>query len=139
MEIEDLVYEYAAVIDQKRFDDLRGVFTEDAHIDYSEVGGPVGRLRTLARPRTDDLERDLAVEIRIDRPVDDAHAALAGRAERVVAIAGQGAQPAGGSGVVVGPVHAAEDSGGRAAPSLPPTPTHTGGRRPVAGFPRRAA
>jgi ketosteroid isomerase-like protein len=42
MEIEDLVYEYAAVIDQKRFDDLRGVFTDDAHIDYSEVGGPVG-------------------------------------------------------------------------------------------------
>ena len=42
MEIEDLVYEYAAIIDQKRFDDLRSVFTEDAHIDYSEVGGPVG-------------------------------------------------------------------------------------------------
>ena len=42
MEIEDLVYEYAAVIDQKRFDELRNVFTEDAHIDYSEVGGPVG-------------------------------------------------------------------------------------------------
>lgn len=42
MEIEDLVYEYAAVIDQKRFDDLCDVFTEDAHIDYSDVGGPVG-------------------------------------------------------------------------------------------------
>ena len=42
MEIQDLVYEYSAIIDQKRFDDLRAVFTEDAHIDYSEVGGPVG-------------------------------------------------------------------------------------------------
>ena len=42
LEIQDLVYEYAAIIDQKRFDDLREVFTEDAHIDYSDVGGPVG-------------------------------------------------------------------------------------------------
>jgi ketosteroid isomerase-like protein len=41
-EIQDLIYDYAAVIDQKRFDDLREVFTEDAHIDYSAVGGPVG-------------------------------------------------------------------------------------------------
>ena len=42
LEIQDLVYEYAALIDQKRFDDLRQVFTEDATIDYSAVGGPVG-------------------------------------------------------------------------------------------------
>jgi ketosteroid isomerase-like protein len=42
MEIQDLVYEYAAIIDQKRFDDLSEVFTEDARIDYSAVGGPVG-------------------------------------------------------------------------------------------------
>jgi len=42
MEIEDLVYEYAAIVDQKRFEDLRDVFTEDAHIDYSDVGGPAG-------------------------------------------------------------------------------------------------
>jgi ketosteroid isomerase-like protein len=42
LEIQDLVYEYAALIDQKRFDDLRRVFTEDATIDYSAVGGPVG-------------------------------------------------------------------------------------------------
>ncbi len=42
LEIQDLVYDYAAIIDQKRFDDLREVFTEDAHLDYSSVGGPVG-------------------------------------------------------------------------------------------------
>lgn len=41
-EIQDLIYNYAAIIDEKRFDDLRHVFTEDAHIDYSAVGGPVG-------------------------------------------------------------------------------------------------
>lgn len=42
MEIQDLIHEYSAIIDQKRFDDLRQVFTEDAQIDYSDVGGPVG-------------------------------------------------------------------------------------------------
>ena len=42
LEIQDLVYDYAAIVDQKRFDDLRDVFTEDAVIDYSAVGGPVG-------------------------------------------------------------------------------------------------
>ena len=41
-EIQDLVYHYAAIIDQRRFEDLKEVFTEDAHIDYSAVGGPVG-------------------------------------------------------------------------------------------------
>ena len=47
MEIEDLVYEYAAIIDPKRFDDLANVFTEDAQIDYSDVGGPVGNLEQI--------------------------------------------------------------------------------------------
>ena len=47
LEIQDLVYKYAAIIDQKRFDHLREVFTEDAHIDYSSVGGPVGGRDTI--------------------------------------------------------------------------------------------
>jgi len=42
LEIQDLIYNYSAIIDQKRFDDLRNVFTEDAHIDYSAFGAPVG-------------------------------------------------------------------------------------------------
>jgi len=41
-EIQDLIYRYADIIDQKRFDELRDVFSEDAHIDYSAVGGAVG-------------------------------------------------------------------------------------------------
>lgn len=41
-EIQDLVYRYADVIDQRRFDELRDVFSTDAHIDYSAVGGAVG-------------------------------------------------------------------------------------------------
>ena len=42
LEIQDLVYNYSAIIDQKRFDELRDIFTEDAHIDFSALGGPVG-------------------------------------------------------------------------------------------------
>ena len=48
-EIQDLIYRYADIIDQKRFDDLRDVFSDDAHIDYSAVGGAVGdRESTIA-------------------------------------------------------------------------------------------
>ena len=42
LEIQDLLYAYADAIDQKRFDDLRNVFDDDAHIDYSVYGGSVG-------------------------------------------------------------------------------------------------
>ena len=42
-EIQDLIYHYSDLIDQKGFDQLRDdVFTEDAHIDYSVFGGSVG-------------------------------------------------------------------------------------------------
>ena len=44
-EIQDLVFHYADLIDTKRFDQLRSdVFTADAHIDYSAMGGSVGDL-----------------------------------------------------------------------------------------------
>ena len=43
LEIEDLCYRYAEIIDNKDFDALREeVFTADAHIDYSVFGGSVG-------------------------------------------------------------------------------------------------
>lgn len=42
LEIQDLVYRYADIIDQRRFDELENVFSDDAHIDYSAVGGAVG-------------------------------------------------------------------------------------------------
>ncbi len=45
MEIQDLCYRYAQIIDAKDFDALRSdVFTEDAFIDYSVFGGSVGNL-----------------------------------------------------------------------------------------------
>ncbi len=42
-EIQDLVFHYSHLIDGKVFDALReDVFTADAHIDYSAMGGSVG-------------------------------------------------------------------------------------------------
>jgi len=47
LEIQDLVFHYADLIDRKRFEQLReSVFTEDAFIDYSVFGGSVGDLET---------------------------------------------------------------------------------------------
>jgi 3-phenylpropionate/cinnamic acid dioxygenase small subunit len=43
-EIQDLVYRYAELVDGKQFDELRNVFTLDAHVDYSAMGGAVGDL-----------------------------------------------------------------------------------------------
>lgn len=42
LEIEDLITDYADAIDRQDFDLLDDIFTEDAHIDYSEMGGAVG-------------------------------------------------------------------------------------------------
>lgn len=43
-EIQDLIYRYAELVDSKRFDELRDVFTADVHVDYSAMGGSVGSL-----------------------------------------------------------------------------------------------
>ncbi len=43
-EIQDLIYRYAHLVDQKEIQGLRDVFTEDAFIDYSAMGGSVGHL-----------------------------------------------------------------------------------------------
>jgi len=45
-EIQDLVFHYADLVDQKKIQELRQVFTEDAFIDYSVFGGSVGDLET---------------------------------------------------------------------------------------------
>lgn len=41
-EIQDLFTRYAYAIDDRNWDALDLVFTPDAMIDYSEVGGPIG-------------------------------------------------------------------------------------------------
>lgn len=44
LEILDLLARYCAAIDSRRWDDLDAVFTPDAVIDYSEMGGIRGSL-----------------------------------------------------------------------------------------------
>jgi hypothetical protein len=45
-EIQDMLYRYADIIDRKSIDELRDIFTVDAHIDYSAFGGSVGDLES---------------------------------------------------------------------------------------------
>lgn len=46
LEIQDLLFHYADIIDRQAADELRDVFTPDAAIDYSAFGGSVGDLET---------------------------------------------------------------------------------------------
>ncbi len=48
-EILDLVTAYTRAVDTRRWDDLDAVFTADAVLDYSSVGGPVDSL-AVAKP-----------------------------------------------------------------------------------------
>lgn len=41
-EITDLITRYTRAVDTGRYADLSGVFTDDAVLDYSPAGGPVG-------------------------------------------------------------------------------------------------
>jgi SnoaL-like domain len=43
LEIQQLLVDYSTAIDQRRFDDLDKVFTPDAYIDYTALGGIEGR------------------------------------------------------------------------------------------------
>ncbi len=43
LEIQQLLVDYSAAIDQRRFDDLDNVFVPDAYIDYRAMGGIDGR------------------------------------------------------------------------------------------------
>ena len=42
LEIEDVLTRYAWALDSKQFDELDGVFTPDAHLDYTSSGGEAG-------------------------------------------------------------------------------------------------
>jgi 3-phenylpropionate/cinnamic acid dioxygenase small subunit len=44
MEIQDLLYRYSHHLDTQNWEALAGVFTPDAHIDYSQMGGSKGNL-----------------------------------------------------------------------------------------------
>ena len=42
LEIQQLITDYSTAIDTRRFDDLDAVFTKDAYIDYTALGGIEG-------------------------------------------------------------------------------------------------
>ncbi|MFF2550203.1 nuclear transport factor 2 family protein [Nocardia sp. NPDC058058] len=44
MEIQDLMVHYSHAVDTRQWDLLDGIFTADAHIDYTAMGGPAGDL-----------------------------------------------------------------------------------------------
>ena len=47
LELQDLIYAYSDIIDRKEFDRLRDIFTEDAYIDYTAMGGAAGGLEAI--------------------------------------------------------------------------------------------
>lgn len=47
-EISDLITAYTRAVDTARFSDLADVFTDDAVLDYTSPGGPVGSLAEVA-------------------------------------------------------------------------------------------
>jgi len=76
LEIQDLIYRYSDLIDQKHFEGLREVFSKDAQIDYSAFGGSVGNVEeTLAFlgkamklfPHTQHLNANIQIEVDGDR------------------------------------------------------------------------
>ncbi len=72
LEIQDLLYDYANIIDKKDFNRLRDIFTEDAHIDYSVFGGAVGNPEEIIEfleqamptfPNTQHLNANIQIKV----------------------------------------------------------------------------
>ncbi|MCW2497028.1 nuclear transport factor 2 family protein [Jatrophihabitans sp.] len=47
LEINDLITDYSYAIDTRSWDELDALFTADAHIDYTAVGGESGDVATI--------------------------------------------------------------------------------------------
>ena len=47
MELEKLVTDYATAVDNKNFQEFNNLFTKDAYIDYTAVGGIAGNLKEI--------------------------------------------------------------------------------------------
>ena len=76
MEIQDVLFEYANIIDKKDFDRLRDIFSEDARIDYSAFGGAVGNREEIIAflkqamvdvfPNTQHLNANIQIKVEGD-------------------------------------------------------------------------
>jgi hypothetical protein len=49
MELEKLVTDYATAVNTKNFKEFENLFTKDAHIDYTAVGGISGDLTEIIK------------------------------------------------------------------------------------------
>ena len=49
MELEKLVTDYATAVDTKNFKEFYNLFTKDAYIDYTAVGGIAGNLQEIVQ------------------------------------------------------------------------------------------
>ena len=74
-EVQDLLADYAHAIDQKNWDALDDIFTEDAFIDYSVMGGAKGSLPEIKKflaeamsifPHTQHLVANMQIRLRGD-------------------------------------------------------------------------
>tara|TARA_B100000767_G_scaffold142872_1_gene134958 strand:- start:399 stop:842 length:444 start_codon:yes stop_codon:yes gene_type:complete len=82
LEIQDLLYRYAELIDAKAFDQLNEVFTDDAYIDYTALGGEKGNLTetidfltralTDAFPTHQHLNANLQINLTTDTNITEA-------------------------------------------------------------------
>jgi ketosteroid isomerase-like protein len=80
-EIVDLVIDYAQAIDQQKFDALDELFTADAVIDYTAMGGPKGSFAEVKKFLQETLPAfkeyfHLNSNIRIHLDGDTAHARI---------------------------------------------------------------
>ena len=57
LEIQDLLIAYSHAIDLRNWDELDDVFTPDAVIDYTEMGGPRGTLDSIKAYLAETLSR----------------------------------------------------------------------------------
>jgi len=74
-EVQDLLAEYAHAIDQKNWDALDDIFTDDAFIDYSVMGGAKGSLPEIKKflaeamtifPHTQHLVANMQIRLKGD-------------------------------------------------------------------------
>lgn len=62
LEIQDLMVRYSHAVDTKQWDLLDDIFTADAHIDYTAMGGPAGDLAATKKFLADVMPNFLAFQ-----------------------------------------------------------------------------
>ncbi len=82
LEIQDLCFRYAQIIDANEFDKLNEVFTEDAFIDYTAMGGSKGNLEETKKflnetlpvlfPNSQHLNANMQIDLASETDITEA-------------------------------------------------------------------